>query len=187
MFMVCLCTHQQSQAVQCFSETSSQTLHKKQKQKQRWSRNIQSEAMLLRIGKLNCQRSLVALTSLTTIPFMAMRACLKELLHEEREWKMLCWEHVSSLMTFYPDMRMMLSGWAEKNVFQDLVKQGTWFPEAKSSEIWWLVRFKKKKKLEHASPLSSRLRYWTCCLQIHAVSFWICCLHTSSHAQFFQE
>lgn len=149
--MVCLCTHQQSQAVPCFSETSSQTLHKKQKQKQRWSRNIQSEAMLLRTGKLNCQRSLVALTSLTTIPFMAMRACLKELMHEEREWKMLCWEHVSSLMTFYPDMRMMLSGWSEKNVFQDLVKQRTWFPEATSSEIWWLVRF-KKKKLEHASP-----------------------------------
>lgn len=143
--MVCLRTHQQSQAVACFSETSSQTLHKKQKQKQRWSRNIQSEAMLLRIGKLNCQRSLVALTSLTTIPFMATRACLKELLHEEREWKMLCWEHVSSLMTFYPDMRMMLSGWSEKNVFQDLVKQRTWFPEATSSEIWWLVRFKKKK------------------------------------------
>lgn len=92
--MVCLCAHflgaQQSQAVQCFSEASSQTLHKKQKQ--RWSRNIQNETMLLRTGKSNCQRSLVAPISLTEIPFMAMRACLKELQHEEREWKMLCWE-----------------------------------------------------------------------------------------------
>lgn len=87
MFMVCLCTHflgaQQSQAVQCFSEASSQTLPKKQKQ--RWSGNIQSEAILLRIRRLNCQRSLVAPISLIKVHFMAVRACLKELLHEEKE------------------------------------------------------------------------------------------------------
>lgn len=60
--------------------------------------------------------------------------------------------HLSSLMTFYPDMWMTLSCWSDKNVFQDLVKQGTWFPEVKSSEIIGCLVGFRKKPIKHASP-----------------------------------